>query len=185
MGLEKVIAKVKQDGDETVKGIIAQAKQQAAATVDQAQAAIKELAVKRELERDRQIAALRIQERNSLEIETRKIRLNAEKDVLAATYADCLAALQTLPHDKVIASLLQRASRELPSAATVSSNARDEPSVRSQTKLAYVEPIGCLGGIIVENADHTMKLDLRYETLAATVWDQHLKVIADVLFKKP
>ncbi len=44
---------------------------------------------------------LKTQEASSVEIEAKKIRLNAEKDILTQTYQECLKALSTLPHEKI------------------------------------------------------------------------------------
>ncbi len=123
------------------------------------------------------------QEHSGVEIEQKKIRLIAEKDILQITYQECLAALQTLPHEKIISSLLQNMKKEMPESAVIYSNKRDESAVRSQTKLTYGGNLDCLGGIVVENTEKTMKLDYRYETIAATVWDQCLKEIAEKLFR--
>jgi vacuolar-type H+-ATPase subunit E/Vma4 len=113
----------------------------------------------------------------------KKIRLNAEKDVLTTTYKDALQALATLPHEKILSSLLTRIQQELPEAATIYTNARDEAFVRSQTQITYDGTIDTLGGIIVENKEKTLQIDYRYETIADIVWDRSLKEIAETLFK--
>lgn len=183
MGLDNVITRVEHEGDKTVKKLISEAETQAEATLQNARRHAEELLAKKKEETDRQIKTLKIQEENSLEIEKRKIRLNAEKEVLQAAFHSCLEALQKLPADTALRALLAKASRELPDAAYISTNTRDAPVVRSLSKLAYAGSIDCVGGIIVENKDRTMKLDLRYETIASTVWDAHLKEIADTLLR--
>ncbi len=183
MGLEKVITRVEHEGDGTVKKIISEAEKQAEETLQNARRHAEELLVKKKEEADHQIKALKIQEENSLGIEKRKIRLNAEKEVLQATFRNCLDALQKLPADTILSALLAKVSRELPDAAYISTNTRDAPVVRSLSKLTYAGSIDCVGGIIVENKDRTIKLDLRYETIASTVWDAHLKEIADLLLR--
>jgi len=183
MGLDNVITKVQHDGDETAKKLISDAETQAEKTLADARRHAEELLAKKKEETDRQIKALKIQEENSLEIEKKKIRLNAEKDVLQAAFRNCLTALQGLPRDKILMALLAKAGKELPDAAYVSANAKDAPVVRQLSKLQYAGTIDCQGGIIVENKDRTLKLDLRYETLAASVWDAHLKEVATLLLK--
>jgi V/A-type H+-transporting ATPase subunit E len=109
--------------------------------------------------------------------------LNAEKDILNTTYKESLQALSTLPHQKIISSLLKKVDKELPEVATIYSNKRDEHLVRSQTKITYGGSIETLGGIIVENKEKTLQVDYRYETIADIVWDRSLKEIAEKLFK--
>jgi V/A-type H+/Na+-transporting ATPase subunit E len=183
MGLDKVITRVEQEGDDTIKTILAEAEKQAEETLTKARQTTTQLQAKKHKETDKQIKALRVQEENSLEIETKKIRLNAEKEVLQAAYHYCLKSLKEQPTDKLLTSLLAKATKELPDAAYVNSNPHDAPIVRGLTTLTYSGTIDCLGGIIVENKDHTLKLDLRYETIAASLWDAHLKEIADLLLK--
>ena len=51
--------------------------------------------------------------------------------------------------------LLKKVQKELPEAAYIYSNKRDETIVRSQTKIPYGGSIDTLGGIIVENKEKT------------------------------
>jgi V/A-type H+/Na+-transporting ATPase subunit E len=183
MGLDKVINRVEHEGDETIKKLIADAEKQAEETLAKARQQANELISKRRAETDKHVKALRIQEENSLEIETKKIRLNAEKEALQAAFRYCLNALQEQPPEKILKDLLARAQRELPDATFVSSNNRDAPIVKALSKLTYSGTVDCLGGIIVENKDRSLKLDLRYETIATTVWDAHLKELADQLLR--
>lgn len=183
MGLDTVMTRVQKEGDQTIKTILADAEKQANETLAKAAHAADEFLAAKRVETDKAIKALRVQEENSLDIETKKIRLNAEKEILQAAYRHCLTALQEQSTEKILAALLAKAAKELPDAAYVSSNAHDAPTVRNLTKLTYAGTIPSLGGIVVENMDHTLKLDLRYETIAASLWDQHIKEIADLLLR--
>jgi V/A-type H+-transporting ATPase subunit E len=183
MGLEKVIEKIQNEGKEKITSIIQDAEKQAAQILQTKQKTLEELSVKKKQEIEKQIETLKTQEESGIEIEIKKIKLNAEKDVLNATYQECLNALSTLPHEKMISFLLKKVETELPEAAYIYSNKRDEAIVRAHTKISYGESIETLGGIIVENREKTMKVDYRYETIAEIVWDRSLKEIAEKLFK--
>lgn len=183
MGLENVIEQIQKEGTEKVTALITDAEQQAAQILKNAQQQLKELSKKKKQEVEHYIESLTTQESSGTDIEVKKIRLNAEKDVLTATYKDSLQALATLPHEKILSSLLKRVQEELPEAATIYSNARDEAFVRSQTRLTYGDTIDALGGIIVQNKEKTLQIDYRYETIADIVWDRSLKEIAETLFK--
>jgi len=183
MGLENVIEKIQNEGKERVTTILQDAEKQAAQILRTAHTMIEERTSKKRGELDHQITMMKNQEASSMEIEEKKIKLNAEKDVMNQTYQECLNGLSTLPHEKMISFLLKQAATELPDAAYISSNTRDEPIVRSQTKLTYHGSIETLGGIIVENKEQAMKLDYRYEIIAELVWDRSLKEIANQLFQ--
>jgi V/A-type H+-transporting ATPase subunit E len=182
MGLEKVIEKIQNEGKEKITSILQDAEKQATQILQVKQKTLDEVSAQKKKELEKQIRTLKTQEGSSVEIEIKKIKLNAQKDVLNHTYQECLDALSTLSHEKMISFLLKKVEKELPEAAYVYSNKRDEPVVRSQTKITYGGQIEALGGIIVENKEKTMKVDLRYETIAALIWDRSLKEIAEQLF---
>jgi V/A-type H+-transporting ATPase subunit E len=182
MGLEKVIEKIKIEGQEKVAHILQDAEKQAADIIQTKQKMMDEASANRKQELEKQIVSLKTQEESSLEIEVKKIKLNAEKDVLNTTYQECLNALSALPHEKMISFLLQKIEKELPEAAYVYSNKRDETFVRSHAKITYGGSLEILGGIVVENEEKTLTVDYRYETIAELVWDRLLKDIAEKLF---
>ncbi|DAC72498.1 MAG TPA: hypothetical protein DSN98_04995 [Thermoplasmata archaeon] len=182
MGLEKVIEKIQKEGKEKIAVILQDAEKQVEQILQTKQKMLDEISAKKKQELTRQIDTLKAQEESSVEIEIKKIRLNAEKDVLTLTYQECLHALSTLPHETMISFLLEKVEKELPEAASIYSNKRDEPIVRSLTKIPYGGEIEILGGIVAENKDKTLKVDLRYETIAEQVWDRSLKEIAEKLF---
>ena len=183
MGLEKVIKRIEKQGDENIKTMLADAEQQAEQILDKMRKTTDEISNRRKQEFEKQLEYVRVQEQSSLELETKRILLNAQKEILEKTYDECLQALHTVPHEQILSSLLKKVKQELPEAVYISSNKRDEPLIRNLSNFKFTETIDCIGGIVVENADKTMKLDFRYETIAATVWEQHLKEIADTLFR--
>jgi V/A-type H+/Na+-transporting ATPase subunit E len=183
MGLEKIIERIQKEGEEKIATILQGAEKQAAEILQTTKKNIEEVSLQKKQETEKQIESMKNQEKSGIEIEEKKIRLNAEKDILNLTYHECLTALQRLPREKIITSMLKMAKKELPTANVIYSNKSDESLVRSLSKFAYGDSIDCLGGIIVENADKTMSLDYRYETIAATLWDHSLKEIADKLFR--
>ncbi len=182
MGLEKVIENIQKEGKEKINSILHDAETQANQILLTKQKTIDEAAVKKRQDLEKHIALLKTQELSSVEIEVKKIRLNAEKDILTQTYQECLNTLSTLPHEKILSFLLKKAKQELPEAAFVYSTTRDESIVRSLTEIPYGGTIDALGGIILENKDKTLKLDYRYETIAEIVWERSLKEIAKKLF---
>ena len=183
MGLEKVIEKIEKEGEEKIKNIIQDAKKQAEQTIKNTQKEIDEIAKVKKQELDKKLKLLKIQEKSSIEIEAKKIRLNAEKDILDVTYQECLTALESLQHEKIISSLLKKIKEEMSDAKYIYSNKRDEALVRSLSGLTYENNVDCIGGIIVENKDKTLKIDYRYEIIASMIWDHYLGEIADKLFR--
>jgi V/A-type H+/Na+-transporting ATPase subunit E len=182
MGLDKVIENIQKEGKEKITSILKDAERQAAQILALKQKMIDEGAAKKRQELEKQIALLKTQEESSVEIEVKKVRLYTEKDILTQTYQECLNALSTLPHEKILSILLKKTKTELPEAAYVYSNTRDEALVRSLTNIPFGGTIDILGGIIVENKEKNLKIDYRYETIAELVWERSLKEIAKKLF---
>lgn len=183
IGLEKVIERIEKQGDEKIKNMLEEAEQQACELLEKTQQANEKLTVKRKQEIEKQIAHVRKQEESSLELQAKRIRLNAEKEILDLAHEQCLQALDTLPYEKILSRLLNKAKQEMPEAVYVYSNSRDEPLVRKLSNLTYEGTIDCSGGIVVENLDRSLKIDYRYETIATAVWDQHLKEIAQTVLR--
>ena len=182
MGLEKVIEQIEHDGEEKIKTLLSDAEHQAALLLRIKQKELEERRVQKKQETEKQIAALQAQERSAAEIEAKKIRLNAQKDILAHAYQESLASLASLPQKTMLTALVRNLQQELPEAAVIYSNQRDESMVRSLSKLRYGGTIDCLGGVVAENPDKTLTVDFRYETIAAAVWERSLKEIAQNLF---
>ena len=106
----KVIENIQKEGKEKVTSILQDAEKQAALILETKQKMIDEASVKKKLELEKQINLLKIQEESSVEIEVRKIRLNAEKDILLQTYQECLKTLPSLPHETIISSLTKKST---------------------------------------------------------------------------
>jgi V/A-type H+-transporting ATPase subunit E len=183
MGLDKVIERIEKEGDEKAKSIIHDAENQVKDIIKKAKITINETSVRKKQELEKQNETLKTQEQSSIEIEAKKIRLNAQKEILDKVYQDCLNALLSLPHEKILTSFLKKVKEEMPGAMYIYSNKRDEPLVRTISNLTYVNNIDCIGGIVIENKDKTLEIDYRYETIAMMIWDRYLGEIADKLFR--
>src|SRR5512136_1925552 len=127
MGLDNVIDNIQKEGKEKITHILQDEEKQAALILEAKQKTIAEASVKRKQELEKQIDVLKTQEESSIEIEIKKIRLNAEKDILSQTYQECLQTLSSLPHKTIISSFLKNISKDLPDAACIYSTIRDEP----------------------------------------------------------
>lgn len=183
MSLDKVIDRIEKEGEKEVKSIELETKRQVEQIIQIAKKKSQELTKTRHSEAKKLIENLRIQEKSIAELDAKKIRLNTEKEMLDTTYQECLDALNSISHEKLISSLLNKVKKEMPEAVSIYSNKRDEELVRSLSDLNYAGNIESIGGIIAENIDGTMRLDYRYETIASNVWNRSLKEIADKLFR--
>lgn len=93
--------------------------------------------------------------------------------------SDQLRQLDRSRNEAMLKALLS--GRDMPG-ARVFSAAKDEPLVRSLTRMPYGGHVDCLGGVILESADGAIREDLTYDALLRERSEELLPVIAGILF---
>ncbi len=125
----------------------------------------------------------RIQELARSELDARKIVLAAQKEALDQAYQRALARLSQLRENEAfLRTLLTASEAEWLASGKVYSNEQDEPVVRKIVGPRYAGHIECAGGVIVETADGTRRVDSRYESILRDVWDDSVKEVAEILW---
>ncbi len=125
----------------------------------------------------------RIQQLARAELEARKIVLAAQKEALDEVYRRALTRLASLGENQdFLRTLLKANEAEWRSGGRVSSNAKDSAFVKGIVGKAYAGAIECAGGIVIESADGTRRLDLRYESILRDVWDDSVREVAEILW---
>lgn len=125
----------------------------------------------------------RLQALARAELESRKIVLAAQREALDAVYARALERLATLPENPdFLHVLLQANEAEWRSGGKVYGAARDEATVRKIVGAAFAGTIDCAGGVVIESADGSRRVDLRYESILRDVWNDAVKEVAETLW---
>jgi V/A-type H+-transporting ATPase subunit E len=125
----------------------------------------------------------RVQDMARAEIEARKIVLAAQKDALDEVYQRALARLGSLRENAAILERMLKANEtEWKAGGHVYSNARDASVVKGLVGKAYAGNVECAGGLVIENADGTRRVDLRYESILREVWNDSVREVAEVLW---
>lgn len=109
--------------------------------------------------------------------------LKAKKEMMDVAVAEARKQLGSIPAEtrkKHIHALLELAKKDI-EVEHVLCNRKDMPFV--QTYKAEEAPIS--GGLIAENKERTMRVDLSYETLFAAVVEESLAAVHDTLFASP
>src|SRR5207253_2336022 len=60
-------------------------------------------------------------------------------------------------------------------------NAHDADPARSIVGKNFGGTIECVGGVVIDNAEGTRRLDLRFETILADIWRDSIKEVAEIL----
>ncbi len=125
----------------------------------------------------------RVQDLARAELAARKTVLAAQKEALDEVYRRALARLATLRENQdFLRTLLKANEAEWRSGGRVYSHAKDEMFVKGLVGKAFAGTIDCAGGLVIENADGTRRVDLRYESILRDVWDDSVREVAEILW---
>ncbi len=138
----------------------------------------------REQEAKQAAERARVQALARAELESKKIVLSAQKELLDQVYAGVLEKLSRLAEaGTLLRSLLQAHAEEWRN-GKVYCNARDAETVRSIVGANFGGTIDCVGGVVIDSADGSHRTDLRFETLLADIWRDSIRDVAEVLWPR-
>jgi V/A-type H+-transporting ATPase subunit E len=125
----------------------------------------------------------RVQDLARAELEARKLVLAAQKEDLDEVYQSALARLGNLKENPEFLRVLLKANEtEWKGGGKVYSTARDESVVKGLVGKAYAGHMDATGGLIIESADGSRRVDLRYESILRDVWNDSVREVAEVLW---
>lgn len=184
MGLDKLVEDILRKGQEQAREIVRQGEAERDEQTGAADGEIKE-SRERALKRvEGQIAQLEQHELSSAELESRKILLAAQREVLEDLKERSLAELAAYPPEKkhpLYAKLFAKAKGILGD-CNVYSNEADRSALKPPPGIASVGTIDCVGGLVFESKDRSVRLDYRFETMLEEVWSQKMNEIYTQLF---
>jgi len=183
MTLESAVEAILEQGKAEANRVLEEARNERQRMLSEVRAeATKALA---ETEKAARIEAVRkrVQELARAELESRKIVLAAQKEALDKVYDGALERLGRLSDNAdILRRLLKANESEWRSGGEVYCSPRDEAVVRKIVGDSFAGTIECAGGVVIESADGTRRVDLRYETLLRDVWDDAVKEVAETLW---
>jgi V/A-type H+-transporting ATPase subunit E len=184
MGLEKLVEDILQKGEEQAREVIRQGETERDEQVQLADGEIKasrEKALKRS---EAQIAQLEQHELSSAELESRKILLAAQREVLEDLKQSALAELASYPPEKkqALYGRLFAKAKEVLGDCYVYSNEADRASLRLPPGVTSGGTVNCVGGLVFESRDRSVRLDYKFETMLEEVWGQKMSEVYSQLF---
>lgn len=168
-----IIATIRADADAEIANIIADTDSKIASMKEKEEKKLKNV-----------IERLRRQELSSIELENKKIVLSKKNEVLTKVFSEILTSFESLPannklkHYKQMVSISKR----------VIDNPRaylaeiDKFSAEDLGVSSVVTDSKMTGGIIFENEDRTIQIDMQYKTIIQMLWDREIKNLSDILF---
>lgn len=182
MGLETVVKDIMDVAQKEVSQINAEADAEISLILDDARQTAKKIMGERLSKAEDDIKKIRQQETSSSNLEVKRAILNARKEVLENVYQQVVEKIATLSPSKNEELLKTIIEKQQGNGSRIYSNRDSEDIVKRLSSLEYAGNIECIGGVVIENEDGTIRLDYTYDLLLRNVNDQSLKQLSDILF---
>lgn len=186
MPLENVINEIISQAEKQKQEIIDQAKQEAEKIIGEATNKGKEQAKHFEEETKKIIAETKRMEISASNIHLHKMFLEAKKNILDEIFNQVIEKLSRLDSSKrrdLIHELVEKAKDELPDAKFVYCNDRDKEIASGIKSLKFKGVIDCLGGVVVENTDETIRVNYTFNVLLQTAKEMYINEISKRIFQ--
>jgi len=182
MGLERVVEEILSRGSGEAEEIRRATLAEREKILQESRAEGAKLLERREQEGKVAAERVRVQALARAELESKKIVLSAQKELLDEVYAKVLDRLGRMEESRDwLRALLQANAAEWRNGKVYCSS-RDAETVRSIVGANFGGTIDCVGGVLIESADGSHRTDLRFETLLADVWRDSIREVAEVLW---
>ncbi|MDK2781640.1 MAG: V/A-type H+/Na+-transporting ATPase subunit [Archaeoglobi archaeon] len=182
MSLERVIEDTLKKSRERAEEIRRSAEEERKRIIEEAERRAAEIKEKKRREAEETAKRMRIQELSSARIEAKRRLLKLQKELIEKCYQEALKAISELPEERrerILERLISEAEKE---SERIYSNKKEEEIVRKLAKVEYGGNIDCAGGVIGENSDGSVRIDLRYETIFSSLFENSMKEIKSMLF---
>jgi V/A-type H+-transporting ATPase subunit E len=184
MSLNKVVEEILRRGKEREREIIQMGEKERDELLLQADKKILEEGAKVKKKNAAAIAQMEQQELSSAELESKKIMLAAQRISMEELRQRVLDELGEYPADrrkKLYAKLVARAKKEF-GECIVYSNKADRALLQLPSGMSVGSSIECLGGLVFENKDKSIRLDFRFESMVEEAWNRNMREIFTRLF---
>jgi len=184
MALEKVVGNILETANTEAAARIATAEKERAAILQKADETIANKKKAQDKELEIALKRLRQQEISSAELEAKRIVLNAKKEILDRTFKETLKDLESMSEAekvRVYEKILTNAKKSI-SKPKVMCPKGESRLVHKDGDITSVTETDMSAGLVLESQDGTIRLDYRFNTMLAAVWEKELKNVSNVLF---
>ncbi len=188
MGLENVVSDILKSAREEVSASEADRDSEVSAIVEEATRTGERIIGEKVASAEEEATRIRKQEISGANLEVRRMMLNTRKEILDETQKQTAERLRELDIEPLLKSLVWSHSDD---ATRVYSSRQDQPIVErlcdelledKLTKLEYAGNIDCIGGIVLETEDESVRLDYTFDTIVGEVSERSMKQISNILF---
>ncbi len=179
MSLNKVVEDILHKGEERKREIVRLGEKERDELILQADMRVEENRSKEEKRTRSLITQMEQQELSSAELESKKILLAAQRRSLEDLKGQALAELAEYPAEKrkkLYSNLVAKAKKDLGECYVYSSK-DDKALLQLPAGMASGGVIDCIGGLVFESKDRSVRLDFRFESLLEEIWNKRLQEI--------
>ena len=180
MTLESVKDEILNSAKSQATAMLAEARKEANRITTEAERKVEEMKIKAEAEAKRAMDIIKRQEMSSAELESKKMLLEAKKQVIEAVFEEAKKKIAGMPEKKkeeMMKKLLDRAKKDL-EIAYVYCNSKDAKFLKGFN----LQNADIIGGLIAENKEKTIRVDCSFETLLQSVKENELQSVSKLLF---
>jgi V/A-type H+-transporting ATPase subunit E len=182
MGLDDVAEEILSAGRAAAGAVVREAEAEAARITAEAGERARSVVAEKLQQAERRARQMRVQELASSELEGKRARLVMERELLEAAAAQAREAIAALPRDQDERLLGRILAANPVSGYRVHSAQKNEAFLRAMPSVDYAGNVNCLGGILFESRDGTVRMDFTYDTMLRDLVERNMKEIARILF---
>ncbi|MDO8427643.1 MAG: V-type ATP synthase subunit E family protein [Candidatus Diapherotrites archaeon] len=186
MGLEKVIQEIKEQTENECKNILKQASETRQHIIQEANAQAEQFKQQASKESDLLAEEIKNKELSQHRLEQNKKIMETKSKAVQEIFQTALEKTKTLSENQrkqLLKKLLEKGLKELENAKYVYTNKQDTKLVQELAKqLKHAGEIQCTSGIVLENADKTIKVNYTFEVLFEKTKEENLHEISNDAF---
>lgn len=184
MSLENVLKDIRERGKNEVAKLKKEAKAEAERILSEANSKKSKIIEDALSEASKAAERLKGQEVSRVELENKRGRLMMEKQQLDQAIENAKEKISNLPSDKDRELMRKLITKHSSKGKVIFSAAKHETMVKAAaSSLRYEGHIDCLGGIVIQSADGSVRYDFKYDTLLKAAADISMKDVAKILFE--
>lgn len=184
MSLDKVVEEILERGRREAQEILDSAKRERERLLSEVRSRGEELLRKREEEARELATRERTMGMARAELESKKIALQAQKEVLDEVLSRAKERLRNMGSNERLLRELVEKNRDEIAAGVALCNQRDLPVLKKLVSGEVRGDLDCIGGFVIESKDGSRRVDLTYETFLEDLWEDLVKEVADLLWKE-
>lgn len=182
MGLDIVIKDIQSGAQTEVSKIKAEADAKVSEILNEAKAAQKKMLGDSLAQAEDDLKNLHQQVISSANLEVKRVRLNKRKELLDQVYDKTVESIKSMPASKSEKLLGDLVAKHEAEGVKIYSNKNQEAIIKKLSSLSYAGNTNCIGGIVLENEDGTVRLDFTYDSILKNVYERSLKQMSDILY---